>query len=474
MRSKTLVIAKREYAAAVKTKGFIFSIVLMPLMMIGTVVVQRWTQSIVDIDARKTVVIDRTPGASLFASLARAADERNAKVFDPANPQKQIKPKFELTALAPAGSQDSPEADAQRFELSEQVRNDKLFAFIEIGPDVLAASAAEPTTQLMNGTLSRLDPPPVSAGGTSAAGRPELPKASVVQYWSNRPTYTELQQFVQQSLLWPAYQQRLAKRGQIGEPSDLKPLAVTTAGLASKDARGKIIYQNKPDVLVATVLPLGMMLLLLLVVMVGASPLTTNIVEEKQLRIGEVLLGSVNSFELMFGKLVGGVATALTLGAIYIAGALFSATKMGFGDVIQFHMVAWFLVFSIASALMYGALFVAAGAAASNIKEAQALITPVMVFVMTPLILVNSLLQNPDGPIARFGTFFPLTAPLVSMMRIAIPPGVAWWQPAVALVICVLTTIALVWAAGRIFRVGFLLTGKAPSPKELLTWVWKG
>jgi ABC-2 type transport system permease protein len=60
------------------------------------------------------------------------------------------------------------------------------------------------------------------------------------------------------------------------------------------------------------------------------------------------------------------------------------------------------------------------------------------------------------------------------LMRQALPAGVPWWQPWVALVGVVLWAIALIWAASRVFRIGILSQGKAPKLSELVQWALRG
>jgi ABC-2 type transport system permease protein len=136
--------------------------------------------------------------------------------------------------------------------------------------------------------------------------------------------------------------------------------------------------------------------------------------------------------------------------------------------------ILWFLFFTILGTLMYGAMFVAAGAAVTNIKEAQTIVMPVMLLIVLPISLVGQMIQDPSGPLAMVGSFFPFSAPMIMTARIAIPPGVPLWQTLLSAVITVLSTVALVWAAGRIFRVGILMQGQGARFTEMAKWVFRG
>lgn len=458
MNGKTLVIARREFMAAVKTKGFIVGVILMPLLMAGGIILQALTKDIVDLSTKKAVVIDRSPDQQLSALLLRATERRNKTIDE----QKQNKPKFEFTVI------DATDLDTARYKTSQQIRSGELVAMVEIGPDVLSPKRKEPSSTQPAISMDRTDP----YATIEATNDPN----SLVYYTTNRPTYTEMREFVQQTLQPRIVAARLNQsQVTIDAITQLAGSLVVPRGLAEKDATtGAITFEPRKNEIVIIVLPLVMVVLMFIVVLVGASPLTTNIIEEKQLRIAEVLLGSVTPFQLMMGKLLGGVATSLTLGVIYVTGAFIVAQRMGVLHLLSPSLIAWFVVFTIVASLMYGALFVVAGAAATNIKEAQALVTPMMLIVVLPMFLIGPILSDPHGMIAQAGTFFPLSAPLVTMMRLGIPPAPPWWHPIAAVILSGGMTVLLVWIAGRVFRAGFLLVGRPASVRELIGWILRG
>ena len=197
-------------------------------------------------------------------------------------------------------------------------------------------------------------------------------------------------------------------------------------------------------------------------------------VEEKQLRIAEVLLGSVTPFELMIGKLVGGAAVSLTLAAIFFGGAYYLAYSFEMSRYVSAESIAWFFFFTIIGTFMYGSLFAAAGAACSNIKEIQSFIMPVMLFIALPMFVLGPVLQNPSGTVGMVMSFFPMSAPTIMVMRVTIPPGVPVWQPILAALSTLTATIIFIWAAGRIFRIGILMQGKGANYAAVLKWILRG
>ncbi|GIW77505.1 MAG: hypothetical protein KatS3mg104_2568 [Phycisphaerae bacterium] len=98
----------------------------------------------------------------------------------------------------------------------------------------------------------------------------------------------------------------------------------------------------------------------------------------------------------MMGKLIGGVCTSLTLGMVYLFGAAMVSWKLQVLDQVSVVQMIGFVGLTIIASFMYGSLFVIAGAGASNLKEAQALMMPVMLIVVLPMFLVGSLIEDPS------------------------------------------------------------------------------
>lgn len=440
----------REYAAAVKTKSFLVSLVLLPIMMLGGVIAQKVGQKIGDTSTKKIAIIDRTPDAAVFDSIAKAVEQRNTHgVFENG---RQVRAKFALEKVDLPTDSTAAADDQLRLALSNRVRSGELLAFVEIGANLL-----KPATQ-------------------QATPDDDADAASTIRYSTNRPTYREFSGLLQSAVPTTVFERRLADAGL--SYKNLQPFLayprVVDRGLAQAATDGKVTFESKKGQIAPFIVPLALLMLMFIVVIVGASPMTANVIEEKQLRIAEVLLGSVRPFELMMGKLLGGVAVALTLATIYFGGAYYVALKQGLAGYVSGAAVGWFLFFTVLGTLMYGAMFVAAGAAVTNIKEAQTMVMPVMLLIVLPMSLVGNMIQDPSGVLATAASFFPFSAPMVMTARVSIPPGVPAWQAIVSAAVVLTTTAALVWAAGRIFRVGILMHGQGAKLGELARWIVRG
>ena len=189
-------------------------------------------------------------------------------------------------------------------------------------------------------------------------------------------------------------------------------------------------------------------------------------------KISEVLVSAVTPFELMMGKLLGTIFLAMTLSALYLGAIAISTTYFGVDHMIPGQIYGWFLLFQLMALAIYGSLFAAIGAACSEMRDAQTLMTPAMVVLMIPMFFVGVIIDSPHGTMATAISLFPPATPMIMMMRVAIAPGPPMWQLALSLFLTTGFTIGCVWAAGKVFRIGLLSTGQAPTFRNLIGWVF--
>jgi ABC-2 type transport system permease protein len=453
---KISVIAVREYQAAVRTKSFLVSLILMPMLMGGAVVVQTISKRLEDTGEKRFAAVDRTPGQAIYPVLAAAVQKRNHDdILDPET-GKQDKPIFLLERIEP--SADTPDAkENQRFQLSERVYRNELFGFLEIGPDILASNTSLPLS--------------------AASEAPRNPSDRVVlRYQSNSPAYSGFYRWAEKTVNEEAHRQRCIQSGVSPEKISalLQPVPVLSKGLSVRNAAGKVEDPPTESQIAHYLMPAGFIVLMFVLIMVGATPLMQGVVEEKMQRIAEVLLGSVRPFELMLGKLLGMIGVSLTIAAFYLAGAYWAAHRYGFADYLPTSLLIWFVVYQILAVLMYGSLFIAIGAACTDMKETQSLLLPVMMVACLPLFVLIPVIESPNGVFATAISFFPPSTPMLMITRQAVPPGIAWWQPLAGVVVVLLATALCVYAAGRIFRVGILMQGKGAQLGQLVKWVFRG
>jgi ABC-2 type transport system permease protein len=455
---KMLIVARREYNAAVRTKAFLISLFLMPVLMGGGAIAQYLLRNQVNLDEKRFAVIDRTPGEQLVGVLEVAVKERNKKETHDSETGKQTKPLFAIERVA-ASAEEAAAVAQQRFDISERVRNGEIFGFLEIGSDVFETS---PTEANSNDTAL-----------TENAAADD----AVLRYQSNSPTFDDFQRWAR-PILERAIQEVRFQRSSLESATvraALQPVPLVVKGLSEKDQATGDIEEAKDENPIASVLaPAALMILMFILVLVAGTPAMQGVVEEKMQRIAEMVLGSIRPFDLMMGKLMGLMGVSLTLAALYLGGAYWAADYFGVADLVSPGLMAWFIAYLVVAIFMYGALFIGVGAACSDIRDTQTMLWPVMLLAMLPLFVWINVAKEPTSTFSTVTSFIPTATPMLMIIRIAVPPGIPWWQPALGLVLMLITTVVCLYLAGRIFRVGILMQGKGASIRDLARWIVRG
>ena len=127
------------------------------------------------------------------------------------------------------------------------------------------------------------------------------------------------------------------------------------------------------------------------------------------------------------------------------------------------------LLFIVGGYLLYSAMFAAVGSAVDNVQDASQLQMPVTLPIILALLMMIAVIKDPNSPLAFWFSLIPFTSPVVMMARI--PYGIPAWEVALSLVLLYASFVAMVWLAGKIYRVGIFMYGKKPTFRELLKWM---
>jgi ABC-2 type transport system permease protein len=234
-------------------------------------------------------------------------------------------------------------------------------------------------------------------------------------------------------------------------------------------------------------------LLMYLAILVFGMMVMRGVIEEKANRIVEVIASSVRPFELMMGKVLGIGAVglsqllawgALTFGLSLAAGPLLLAFvpeaaggggeapfgPEAVGAIVDPGLLVAFVLFFLGGYLLYSSLFAAVGSAVDQESDAQSLQTVVILPIMIPLLFLSFVASDPDGGLGVFLSLFPLTSPILMVVRMAVT-DVPVWQVALALALLAAAFVGMIALAARVYRVGILMYGKKPSLAELWRWV---
>lgn len=265
------------------------------------------------------------------------------------------------------------------------------------------------------------------------------------------------------------------------------------------------------------VLSLVLGIIIFMFVTMFSSSVMQSVIEEKQSKVVEVLLSSVKSIDLMFGKIIGVALVALTqfllwigLTAVLVSGVFAVVGKdklMGsmdqsteimqqipgndpavteslaptpqLSDVQEImqtldainvpEILFFFFIFFIFGYLLYASMFAAIGSAVENAEDSNQLQMPLTVPLMLAYFIALYSWNAPDSALAVWGSMIPFTSPIVMLARI--PFGVPTWQLGLSVALLVLTFVLMAWVSAKIYRVGILTSGKKATWKDLWKWI---
>jgi ABC-2 type transport system permease protein len=219
------------------------------------------------------------------------------------------------------------------------------------------------------------------------------------------------------------------------------------------------------------ILPLGFGVLLLMAVMGGGGQLLTTMVEEKSSRVVEVLLSALSPMELMAGKLLGQMAVSLIGMSLYLAVGLLLLASFAMFGLLDAWLIFYLLLFFVITYLVMGSLMMAVGAAVNDMREAQGLLTPMMIVFMLPWLLWMPITRDPDSVLSLVASFLPPVNTFGMLLRMASNSPPPLWQVWLSIAIGAASALGAVWFAAKVFRIGLLMYGKPPDLRTLIRWV---
>lgn len=457
---RVLQVAGREFAATVTTKGFLFGILLTPLLIVGVISIMPF---IMNRSAPKVVgeiaVIDQTGQLGDRLSKAFSAEEVARRS---AERSERIKKAF-------GSKTESLAMDPRAKDLAEQAAG-VAFARQELSVRLLP-SESDPETE--KAPIADAD----GKGNTDPSRRVALvvvPKeaADAAQPAKYRAFFASRLDFdvkndIKRQVGDAIIDARIAGSGldaarvrKLLERPEVDDKDVTKAGV--REASGE---------LAGTFIPMGFMMLVWISVFTSGQYLLTSLIEEKSNRVMELLLSAVSPKELMTGKIMGQMGVGLTILLFYAGlggGALIAFQRAYLLDPMNLvYLGVYFLIaFTLIASMM-----AAIGSAVADVREAQSLMGPVMIVLMIPMMLWMPIQRNPNSMFAQILSFIPPINPFVMVLRLTGAEKVPTWQIPVSMISGFAACWLFVWAAAKIFRVGVLMYGKPPSLLGLIKWI---
>jgi ABC-2 type transport system permease protein len=412
MKSKALVVAKWEFMEKVKSKAFIISIILMPLIIAAMALFPALLASKADDEPVHIGIIDGTN--KLIRLLAEKLD-REYKI-------KNDQPNYILRNMLVGKSMDDARSEANSSVTNGQIEG--YFFFPSFAFD-----------------------------------------SGKVEYRAKNVGNFKIQERFSRAIEQVIIEKRLTMHGidtslirKLTASVDIKSIKISEKGEESEAGFGEAFAKAY----------IGL-LMLIFMVLTSAQLLVRSMVEEKSNRVIEVLLSSCTSRDLMIGKILGlsGLGILQMLIYAFIGLALALKTNM---NLLQPEYFLLTLLYAILGYVFYAAIFVAAGSPATTEQEAQQITAYISMLLVAPFALIVLVMQNPDSLIVRILSYIPVLTSSVMVLRISVqmPP---LWEILATTAVLIVSTVIMMWIAGKIFRVAILSYGKRPSLSELFRWV---
>jgi len=461
---KMLYVAGREFTATVTTKGFVFGILITPLLMgLLMFLMPRLMMKAPPRIEGQVVVIDPT-GAVADGLAAYLTPERFA--------ERREKTRRDVEAATPAvfrgKAAASPVGDAAvKQSIDAALGTVPVIQVVTLpgGSDLESAKAALKT------------PLPKQGGGADTRLAVIVVQPDAVRPAEGKESFGTYELFVRgkiddrlvddlhAGLRDAIVSARLQTSGL--DPARIKNLtSVPRPGSRTVTAEG----ERTTNLAMNLLMPMAFMMLLFMSVMTSGQYLLTSTVEEKSNRVVEVLLSAVSAMELMTGKILGQMAVGLLILSLYAGLGLIALVSFATVGLLDPTLIVFLLIFYVLAFFTFASLMAAVGAAVNEMREAQSLMMPIMMVLMVPLMLWLPLSRDPNSMLAVALSFVPPLSSFVMLLRMASQSPPPMWQAWVSIAIAAGGVYAAVWFAAKVFRVGLLMYGKPPTFRTLVRW----
>jgi ABC-2 type transport system permease protein len=454
---RIFLIASREFIATVSTKAFIIGLFIMPaIIAVGAVVAPRLLNprtyrvqgDLAIVDPTGRVVPELRAGLSPEAIVRRRAeDARQALERAPASARK-------LAESAGIGSRRAFEAalgpvpDLQVVELPANVDVDRQKDWLQ------GTSEGRPHLGLAVIDENAVVP----AAGESDYGAYKL---YVPPKLDDRAA-TEIQRSLRDALIDARIRARAMDREAID--SIVRVPRVQSVTVTKEEERDTVREMN-------FLLPAAFGALLFIGVMTGGQALLTSAVEEKSSRVIEVLLSAVSPMELMAGKLLGQMAVSLVALGLYVLMGIAMLTSFSLFGLLNPWLIFYLVIFFAITYLVIGSLMMAVGSAVNEMREAQSLMTPIMLMLMIPWLLWMPIVRDSNSAFSIAMSFIPPVNSFAMLLRMASVTPPPWWQVWLSIAVGIASVFAAIWFTAKVFRIGLLMYGKPPNFATLIRWV---
>ncbi|ESQ83925.1 hypothetical protein AEAC466_11390 [Asticcacaulis sp. AC466] len=443
----TFLIARREYLAFVRTVGFWLSLVTLPLLITGIILVPLLLRQTSPVQTLSVAVLDLT-GEGLEGDLRSI-----------------------IRAKAPPPKAE-PQTDGMR-KIAASIARPDIVRLVDLPTGL---TPAMPRAEAEARIPALLDKTSVGASNILVA----YTEAGVLHFdiWSIKSQKNSLAGSIGEELQDLNYYRRARAHGVDAKlAEDLRKAAVvnslTHREVPSKGAGGGLgnfMGDQGPGV-VGFLIGFGTWM----TIFSSSMILLGGVIEEKSSKVLEVLLASTSTESLLIGKVLGVAGVLLTVGMIWSGLSLIlgsyglslappgvaAGIKAAFSGLFSPLHLVLLAVYFVCGYLMYGVSFAAIGAFCETQKDAQAIMGPVMMVLMIPMLCMQAALSAPNSPIIQYLSYVPIFTPFLMPLRLLNP--LPWWEIVLTLGGMLLVGGFMIMVGRKAFRQGALTGGK-------LTW----
>ena len=456
---KILYVAQREFIATAGTRAFIFGILVTPIVMGVLLALVPWmSRQDPPAIAGSVAVIDPTGqiagGLAAYLEPARI-EQRRQEAFQ------RVQERMP-SALRSASGMGGPGGGAGQQAVGSMLGKVPQLQVVSLdaGADVTAAKEGLKASGTPGSRLALIVVHADAVQKKPGSDRFGTYDLFVRAKLDDRVT-EEIDDGVRDAIIGARVGQAGLDRAKVEELTTVgrvSALAVTAEG------------EGRTNEVLNQLIPMALMGLLLMSVLMSGQYLLTTTIEEKSNRVVEVLLSALSPMELMVGKILGQFAVGLLVLALYLGLGLIALLSFASLGLLDPSLIVFLILFYLLAYFSVGAFMAAIGSAVNELREAQGLMTPVMLVIMIPWVLWMPISRDPNSTLAVALSFVPPISNFVIMLRLASSTPPPLWQTALAIAAGAAGVCASLWFAARVFRIGLLMYGKPPNLATLFRW----
>ncbi len=415
--SKVLAVARWEYVEKVKSKAFLIGLLITPVIMLAMGFLPMMFVTQEDTTTKVLGIIDRS---GVVGDQFRVRMETKYKLSN-GNPNYVVRA---LDSSSGTGESAEKAADAM-------VLNGDLEGYCIVGPTIVGDSVDLQYRSRSVGDFQLLDKMEKTLRGIIAEKR--------AQSMGLNPSVVK----------------------DLTEQFDLRTVKLNKSGGQEEADFGKVYFSS-----------FTFLMMMFFMIVTSGQLLVRSVIEEKSNRIVEVLVSSCTPKQLMAGKVLGLSGLGFTQLVIWGVIALLISLKTG-NVLIKPGEAGFLILYFVLGYLFYAGVFIAAGSPFNTEQEAQQVNSYLIMLLILPIALSFPAMRDPEATWLRVMTFIPFFTPTMMALRVPIQFP-ALWEIAMTIVIMMASIYGAMVAAGKIFRIGILSTGKSPTLRELIQWVKNG